>query len=267
MKKFNICMIGASHITSFDLGWREISHAFPQVNITAVPGGGSFYNEFYSDLADKTLKVKNAVTNHRIMKNYGNNGAIDLSDFDLCLVTGGIKWWAGIDLRLYSLQVRDSILFEHIKASLAFPLTEVIRQISNIPIYLTLAPFTPRRDGSFGRSSVGYSEDIYRINSRLFKGKNIEILPQIEESMVKGMLQSKLEYAVGERSHPANPAEGELPAILDDLVHLNPAFGARFLAHILEKHAIYPTEDFSGFPLATGHMSLAEKETHCLKGK
>jgi len=261
MKQFRICMIGASHITSFELGWQKISYAYPFVDITAVPGGGSFYSEFFCNFNKNTLGVTNAITKSRIIQNYGNDGELNLDDFDLCLVTGGVKWWSGIDRRLYSQQVFDAALFYQIESSLAYPLLNVIRQISKIPIYLTLAPFAPKRDGSFGRSSVGFSEEICRINDGLFGGKNIEILPQIEESMIGGLLQSKLEFAVGERRHPAKPIEGQETTILYDLVHLNPAFGARFLAQILERQGIFPTEDITEFPIATGCMTLAEKES------
>ena len=258
MKKLDICIIGASHVAAIDLAWREIGDAFPEVSLRSIAGGGNFYQDFVADEVAGLLRVS---TPHmrRIIGLEGKNRTLNFDDFDLVIIVGGLSWWTGIDRRLYSQQVVGQALVEHLKGSLAYPLVEEIRKLSKVDIKMTHAPFLGSRTPVISRSRVSYLADIERANQLLFAPMGVELLPQLEDSMLAGMEQSKVDYMVGYRLR--TPVQEGLPPpeVLDDLNHVNKAYGALLLVDILADYGFALPSGFSGMPLPDGHLSLEEK--------
>jgi len=258
MKKLDICIIGASHVTALDLAWREIGHAFPEVSLKSIAGGGDFYKDFIADEAAGLLRVSPAHT-RRIFGLEGDHRTLDFNDYDLVIIVGGISWWTGLDRRLYSQQVAGLSLVDHLKGALAFPLVEEIRKLSDVDIKMTHAPFLASRTPVISRSRVAYLDDIKLANRLLFAPIGVELLPQLAISMEAGMAQSKVEYMVGYKPRTVARAGQPAPEILDDLNHLSKAYGALQLVKILAGYGFALPEGFAKMPVPDGHLSIEAK--------
>jgi len=82
------------------------------------------------------------------------------------------------------------------------------------------------------------------------------LLVQPIETLITPTL-SKLEYVVGERLTGASLVPGAKQEIIEDLVHMNAAYGALFLSQILAEHGFSP-ENLK-LPKPEGHLPFAER--------
>ena len=254
-KELKICLIGNSHSGCIRTGWDAIKDYYPTVDIKSYPHSGEYYDLFRVHAPEKYLSIDDAFVQNQFEMLSGNEGNIAFYSFDLCLVVGGIYSREFLQ-NGYSNQVYEAMISDYISDSHVRILLEKIRQISDIPITILSTPYGGRRDKVAAVSLEKLVADNRKMDAILAEKYDARLLVQPIETLITPTL-SKLEYVVGERLTGASLVPGAKQEIIEDLVHMNAAYGALFLSQILADHGFKP--EALQLPKPDGHLPFAER--------
>ncbi len=256
-KNLKICLIGNSHSGSFKSGWEAISAYYPKVGITFFPHTSHYYHKFGVDTASKLLTMDDPVIRERFYISSGGMSDIDFGVFDMCMIVGGMFHWRlhnrpRFSARVAAATARDSFIGQHTSI-----LVEKIRMISDVPIIIVPNPYGARNGVAAASKieSIAFENEL--INRFLSTEHNARIVPQPEETMLTEYV-SRLEYAVGERKREATPGADGQPEVLNDLAHMNAAYGALFLSQILAEQGFRPKD--LQLPEPDGRLSISKPQ-------
>lgn len=256
----NICLIGNSHAGCFVRGWNATAKLYPDVSVRFYADAGQYFDKLFVSPNKKFLEVGDPEIKERWQRRTGDGGAISLENIDVFLIVGAVKWWQGIDRRAYSQQVVDAATCGFFERTKGYGLAQEIRSASEAPIYLTHVPFPALRREYFANSAMGYQSEVHRINTSLLKAMNAELLEQPKLSY-SDVLQSKLKFAVGyRRARGGKLDKKEDLDVIDDLWHMNKAYGALFWREILGKLGVVPNDANYALPAPDGHLDFDVKE-------
>jgi len=258
--KLRVCLIGNSHSGCFKMGWDAISEYFDSVDIKFFPHHGQFYHSFKVDEPSKTLLMEDEFVRKNFEKLSGNDGIINFEHFDLCMIVGGMSLSTYINNRFHSKQVVAQIARDHFEGSHINVLFSKIRQISDIETLIVPAPNKAVRQKISGDRET-HGDTIHQLmNNDVLKPNNARLaLPPSEVWEPKSGC-FKLKYAAGERVTGASLIPGNKQEIIDDLVHMNAAYGALFLKNILADLGIEPNKSLV-MPNPDGHIPFLERKS------
>lgn len=257
MKKLKLCLIGNSHLGCFKTGWDAISGAYPGVEMKFYPHCGNYYDMFRVDTKAGLLHVDNDFVRSQFDRLSGNGGTIRPESFDLCLIVGGITAWGGVQ-GVYSLQVQQQAALDFFESSNTHLLVDKIRKLSSVEINCVHNPLEALREKPVRKvTGYDYLSGISLINEMIGEKYNATLFSQPTITMTKSNT-SRLEYAAGERLTGASLVKGAKQEIIDDLVHMNAAYGALFLSEILAKKGI-KAKNLS-LPKPDGHLPFVQRQ-------
>jgi hypothetical protein len=258
-KKLKICLIGNSHSGCFKSGWDAISEYYPEVEIAFFPHCGNFYGMFEPDFDTRELYVKNEFVRKTFERLSGNNGRISLPAFDLCIIVGGFTVWGGALGGHYSAQVQKQAAVDFFNTAHISVLIKKIRQLSDVEILAVHNPFAAfRKDRQHSLAGYDPVKGMAIVNELAGRPQNVTVLLQPEDTR-DGLFASRLEFAAGERLTGASLVPGAKQEIIDDLVHMNAAYGALFLSRILQDRGFSPKN--LKLPVPDGHLPFAQRNT------
>jgi len=234
-----ICIIGTSHASCLYTAWNKISSDYPDVSISFYFNGGGYFGKFQADTENSVLRINDDNIRKRFVQLSGGDGSIDFSTFDMCVIIGGFFYLPvgrlaalGDETRFsFSKQVKEAAtedLFSRIHVNGLIP---VIREVSEIPIFLihdpfqTLKPTLPIEDMVNPFESYNYENGVKLLNKVVLSPIKVKMLLQPSETLDAPYF-SKREFAQGKRK--ATPAEieaGHVGEFIEDNHHLNANYG------------------------------------------
>lgn len=256
--ELRVCLIGNSHSGCFKTGWDAISNYYDNIEISFYPHHGEFYNSFQVDEKTKTLGMTDEFVRLNFEKLSGNGGIIDFRNFDLCIVVGGISLSSYFTNNFYSKQVIKQIAKDHFESSHINVLFSKIRLISDIEVLLVPAPNSVSRKKVDNHLEPGRDIIHTLINRSILKPKNAMLALPPSEVWESNNVHFKQKYAAGERLTGASLVPGNKKEIIDDLVHMNAAYGALFLKRIFADMGEKAKKGMV-MPVADGDIPFSER--------
>lgn len=234
-----ICIIGTSHAACLFAAWNKISTDYPDISISFYFNGGGYFGKFQADTENRVLRINDEDIRKRFVQLSGGDGSIDFSTFDVCVIVGGFFYLPigrlaelGAETQYrFSKQVKEAAakdLFTRIHVNGLIP---VIREISDIPIFLihdpfqTLKPALPIEDMVAPFEAYDYENGVDLLNRAALFPAGVKMLLQPSETL-EAPYFSKREFAQGKRK--ATPAEieaGHVGEFVEDNHHLNAKYG------------------------------------------
>ena len=242
-----ICIMGNSHLAALKLAWQQLSAEYSSIELVFFGARASAMAHL--DVQNNCLVSTHPETEHDMQFTSGGQNAIDLSSFDAVwlyglacdvnlfiptLTTHQLESLTDINRKFLSRACFTQLCRDRLQHGILYKLTRLVRQISDLPVYVSPSPFPSRtcvddpsekwnalsaNDGSVIQSSY-YDGIITALNDY-----NTVFIPQPNDSIVDFLFTAP-QYA----KDSIRLTEGlSTKHAHDDYVHMNQAYGVLFL--------------------------------------
>jgi hypothetical protein len=248
----SVCAIGDSHLAALKLGWESIKSDHPGIRLVFFGAPGMNLKDLA--VSDGSL-VPTTERLRRLLKRTSDGLDVIAPSHDRFLVCG-MKFAVFMVQRLYEKYrseaeprdnrrpLSDECLLRaaqgFLRGSLSIEVVEKLRQVSRSPIGVIPVPFRADESG-LGQASWNRDRNLV---ARTFAeaarklGDELDFQPFFPPaSMLSGPIQTKAEYSDNSvRLQRGNKAHDE-----EDILHMNPRYGAEMLGMILADPAFAGT--------------------------
>lgn len=246
-----ICIIGNSHLAALKLAWQQLSPEHQAMEVVFF--GARAAAMAHLAIQNNCLVPTNPETEHDMRFTSGGQHTIDLSGFDAVwlyglacdvnlfiptLTTHQIGRFTDTDRNFLSRACFTQLCGDRLQRGLLYKLTRLVRQISDLPLYVSPSPF-PSQDcvhEPSGKWNALSTNDGSVIQSGYYDGirtalhdYNTVFIPQPNDSIVN-FLFTDAKYT----KDSVRLTEGlSTKHAHDDYAHMNQAYGVLFLQHAL----------------------------------
>lgn len=237
-----ILIIGNSHATSLKLGWESmIKNADPLTKahqITFFAARGKMMLDLEVKSGGRLRKSKLIAGNDKLKRSlmFTSNGKseINVSEYDVCLVHGMVKF-PRYDRRTSS-ALKNFILKRCSTHSIAAKVSGIIRDVYDIPIYLTHQPIPAWDTKEFQSEIATYAtyDEVFEDVKNAFPFGDVEWVKQPKETL-ENVITTKRVYAQGSIRLQVSQESMFKPHRDEDLIHMNGDYG------LLQLNAVFNT--------------------------
>jgi len=229
----NICVFGNSHTGAIKRAWDLISEAYSDINLTFYAARGTGLRSLA--IENKSIISLDSEVAASIAFTSGKDDQVCLSDYDAVVVyASGLK--AHNPRTFYSEQLTQIALQERFAKTMSSHICTLIRELSDMPIFLAHTPLRPADDDTQASSQeiIDYCHHQGLANILFYQSFNAEVIPQPEETLgANGLTQSS--YAKGSKKLAVGSSvDNQLHGDRDN-THMNDAFGRLWLEALFNR--------------------------------
>lgn len=217
-----ICVIGNSHVGALKLAWDELRLDYPGKEFTFFACGGSGMKEMV--VSNGRFIAGNVRLKRRLEYTSGGVGEVVPEDYDLFLVYGlGLALTPFDETAFYSLAVKEAARKDRLEKSLNFRVCELLRTITNKPVFIAHNPFPSQALKKGKRVSIDKVREEVSWCKKFLECR-ASFVSQPEVTIVDGFY-TKQEYSKGSRKlETGDKDDGDLHPE-DDFTHMNVEYG------------------------------------------